>query len=125
MNCAVLKSATNNPRCFGYFIYDVPADNYINKRVRTVGYIRAHRVSSNGALWVRLDSPGSERLWHQPLPEIKGSTGWRKYSVVLDVPKGAQQIVLGDYLSGTGQLDLADVQLTTVGKDVPLSSSLD
>jgi hypothetical protein len=53
---------------------------------------------------------------------IKGTTEWKRYDVVLNVPQGATGVFLGILLDGPGQVWLNDVKVEVVGTDVPVTS---
>ena len=72
----------------------------------------------------RIDGPhqgslGFDNMQNRP---IKGTTDWRKYEVVLDVPQESVAIALGILLSGKGQAWMREVKLEEVGADVPTTS---
>jgi hypothetical protein len=50
---------------------------------------------------------------------IKGTTGWQRYEVALDVPKEATGVAFGILLSGAGRVWLNSTKLEIVGADVP------
>lgn len=54
---------------------------------------------------------------------IKGTTDWRRYEVVLNVPQNATGIFLGVLLGGTGTVWLNSVNLEVVGSDVPTTET--
>ena len=54
---------------------------------------------------------------------VTGTTEWKKYEIVLDVPEGASQISYGALLRGTGQIwfdklnfEIVDTNVPTTGK---------
>src|SRR5262245_54877887 len=49
---------------------------------------------------------------------IKGTTDWKKYGLVLDVPEESISINFGVLLSGGGQAWVDDLQLEVVSQDV-------
>ena len=54
---------------------------------------------------------------------IKGTTDWKEYSVVLDVPQNAHALAYGIFLTGTGTAWLNDVRLLEVGSEVKIANS--
>ena len=55
---------------------------------------------------------------------IVGTTDWKKYDIVLDVPNNASNIAFGALLSGTGQIwfekltfEIVDTSVKTTGLD--------
>jgi hypothetical protein len=118
---------------FGSMMQDFSAAQYIGKRVRLSGYLKSAGVSSWGGLWMRVDDahqtkngyPESVAFdnMHDGLKDvsIKGTTDWRNYSVVLDVPEGATGIYIGFLLDGPGTLWLSSVKVEVVGPEVPVT----
>ena len=122
-----IRSAKSSPRGFGTLMQMFKADDYQGKRVRLSSYIKAEKVENWAGLWMRVDGPGGAMLGFDNMQNraIKGTTDWRKYDVVLDVPATSQNIALGILLSGRGEAWIDDVQLEVVGKDVPTTNLKD
>ena len=56
---------------------------------------------------------------------IKGTTGWQRYDVVLDVPKDATGISFGILLAGTGEVWLNSTKFDFVEAETPVTKSND
>ena len=56
---------------------------------------------------------------------IKGTTDWKVYDVVLDVPKKATGIAMGVLLTGPGTVWISGVNVESVGSDVALTKTFD
>jgi hypothetical protein len=54
---------------------------------------------------------------------IRGNTDWTQYSIVIDIPPGANHVTFGLMLIGTGTIWLDDVNLARTDKDAPLTGS--
>ena len=54
---------------------------------------------------------------------IKGSTGWKQYDVVLDVPQDATGIFFGVLLSGSGTVRISGAKFEIVGPSVPITGA--
>jgi hypothetical protein len=54
---------------------------------------------------------------------IKGTTGWQRYDVVLDVPKDATGISFGILLAGTGEVWLSGTRFDVVEMETPVTKS--
>ena len=52
---------------------------------------------------------------------IKGTTGWQRYEVVLDVPQDSTGISFGILLDGAGEIWLSNTKFDVVGTDVPVT----
>ena len=55
---------------------------------------------------------------------VRGTTTWKRYEVVLDVPADAINIYLGALLYQRGQVWLDDLKLELVGNGVPVTNQL-
>ena len=109
---------------FGTLMQSFLADPYVGKRVRFSGYAKSDSVARWAGLWMRVDGKGSNQTLAfdnmQDRP-IKGTTGWQRYEVVLNVPQGATGIALGILLDGPGQVWLNSLNIEVVGTDVPVT----
>ncbi len=50
---------------------------------------------------------------------IKGTTDWKKYDVVLNVPAGSNSINIGVLMGGTGEIWTSNLKFEKVDKTVP------
>jgi hypothetical protein len=118
---ASLKSAVAVPAGFGTLMQTFKANAYLGKRVRMSGYVRAQDVKNWAGLWMRVDGARGEPLGFDNMQNraIKGSSDWRKYEIVLEVPESAQEIAFGLLLTGAGQAWMDDLAFEVVGTDVP------
>ena len=116
---AYLKSKDPAIEGFGTLMQMFDAQQYLGKRVRFSGSVKAEGVQKWAGLWMRVDkqrdSVAFDNMQGRP---IKGTTGWQSYTVVLDVPQDATAIALGILLDGTGAVWLNNVSLEVVGTDV-------
>ena len=98
----------------------IKADDYRGKRVRLSGYVKGENIAQYAGLWLRVDGAGYslnfDNMSNRP---IKGTTDWKKYEVVLDVPEESIAIAFGILLRGEGQVWIDDLQLEVVGQDMP------
>ena len=105
---------------FAAVIQSITPDEFRGKRVRLSGYLKSEGVAQRAGLWLRIDAaePGVmhafDNMEDRP---VKGTTDWKKYEIVLDVPEEAAEIVFGFILKGIGQVWADDIQLESVAKD--------
>lgn len=64
---------------------------------------------------------GFDNMLNRP---VTGTTDWKRYEVVLDVPAETINIFIGTLIDGTGQLWVDDVKLEIVGKEVDVTNQL-
>ena len=53
---------------------------------------------------------------------VSGTTDWKMYSVVLDVPSDARNIFLGVFLNGKGQTWADDLAFEGVDRDIAVTN---
>ncbi len=56
---------------------------------------------------------------------IKGTTDWKKYKVVLDVPSNSNLINIGILLSGKGEVWVSNLKFEIVDKTVPTTDVIE
>ena len=121
---AYLKSKQLNVDGFGTLMQQFKAEQYLGERVRLSGLVKSQEVAEWAGLWVRVDK-GKEMVAFDNMQDraIKGSTDWRRYEVVLDVPKDATGIALGILLTGPGEVWLNGARLDVVGTEIAVTGS--
>jgi len=121
--CMYLRPRVPQSRDFASVMQMIKANPYRNKRMRLAGALKAEGVEEWAGLWMRIDGVDTHILDNMEDRPIQGTTDWRTYEVVLDVPEQSQAIAFGCLLVGKGQLWLSDVHLEEVGPDVPTTAS--
>jgi hypothetical protein len=108
---------------FGGMMQMCDARSYLGKRLRLSAWMRTEDAKDGGAhLWFRVDGKeagamlGFDNMDGRP---VKGTTGWKNYSLVLDVPANAGVLAFGFFIDGTGLTWVSGVKLEEVGSDVP------
>jgi hypothetical protein len=116
-----IRLVNERTHSFGTLTQAVAADDWRGKRLRLSGWLRSAGVTSgSGGLWLRVDPDlGFDNMNDRG---VRGTTGWSRYEVVLDVPQEATEIAFGALLSGNGTLWVDDLGLEAVGKEVPTTN---
>lgn len=126
LNAATIKSIDKKIEGFGTLMQQSMPTAYLGKRVRMTGYMKSSDVTSWAGLWLRVDQAGStkslsfDNMHDRP---IKGTTGWTKCEIVLDVPSNASMLAYGALLNGTGQIWFDNLQFEIVDNTVPVTGS--
>jgi len=117
---AYLKSKEAVTDGFGTLMQDFRAEKYAGKRVRFSAFAKSEGVEDWAGLWMRIDK-GSQSVAFDNMQDraIRGTTGWKAYEVILDVPQDATGIFFGVLLSKTGAVWLNSVKFEVVGSNVP------
>lgn len=127
-NAATIKCIDQNTNGFGTLMQNCLPDKYLGKRVRMSGMVKTKEVADWSGLWLRVDQKGNEGSlsfdnMHDGKKDrsIKGTTGWTKYEIVLDVPPKASNIAYGALLVGTGQIWFDNLNFEVVDNSVPVT----
>ena len=89
---------------FGTLMQQCLPSEYAGKRVRMSGYMKSQDVAGWAGFWFRIDGQGARPLAFDNMHgrAVRGTTGWKKYEIVLDVPQQATNLAYGALLDGTG-----------------------
>lgn len=109
-----------SPKGFGTLMQTIKANKYEGKRLRLSGFVKAEKVRNYAGLWMRVDGKNDKSVSFDNMQDrpIKGTLDWKKYEIVLDVPKDSVGIAFGVLLRGQGQVWIDDLNLEVVGEDV-------
>jgi len=114
-----IKAKTDDPKGFGTLMQTVRADDYRGKWLRLSGQVKADKIDQWAGLWMRIDGE-TKTLAFDNMQEraIKGTSDWKRYDIVLDVPEESVNIAFGIVLVGKGEAWVDDLQFEVVGEDV-------
>ena len=90
------------------------------------GFLKSENVEGMAGLWLRVDQVGSKTpLGFDNMSDrkIKGTTPWKKYEIVLDVPSNASNLAYGALLTGTGQIWFDDIRFEIVDSTVSVTGN--
>ncbi len=121
-NVGYIKSTKDKiKREFGTIMQYFVPDEYYGKRVRLTAYIKSADLADYASMWMRIDGEKRKTLGFDNMNKrpIKGTTDWKKYEIVLDVPKESINLAYGVIISGTGKVWLDDFKFEIVDKSVP------
>ncbi|HXN09165.1 MAG TPA: hypothetical protein VN860_05850 [Candidatus Acidoferrales bacterium] len=118
---AYLASTQAEGTQFGTLMQMFSAQDYLGKRVSLSAYIKSAEVARRAALWMRVDGQGAKRLSFDNMADrpILGTTDWKEYTIVLDVPPESRDIALGVLLSGQGKVWVSGISLKSVSQMQP------
>ncbi len=126
-NVGTIKSIEQSITGFGTLMQECKAGMYAGKKIKMSGIVKSANVTNWAGLWFRVDQAGStkplafDNMQDRP---IKGTTGWTKYEIVLDVPSNASILAYGALLSGTGQVWFDNITFEVVGVAVKSTGSV-
>jgi hypothetical protein len=111
---------------FGTLMQMASPGEYLGKRVRYSADVKSESIDQEdwAGLWFRVDGPDSgpgktlafDNMQDRP---IKGTTDWKRVSIVLDVPENAVAIAFGLLLQGSGKVWMGGLVLEVVPDTEP------
>jgi hypothetical protein len=122
-----IKSIVEETEKFGTVMQMASPGEYLGKRVRYSADVKSESIDQDKAwagLWFRVDGPDSgsgttlafDNMRNRP---IKGTTDWKRVSIVLDVPDNAVAIAFGLLLQGSGKAWMGDLLFEVVPPTEP------
>jgi hypothetical protein len=122
--CAYIKSKSPKEKQFGTLMQTISAEYYLGKRLMLSGYIKSEDVDGWSGMWMRIDGESNQQLGFDNMYDraIKGTTDWKKYEIVLDIPENSTTINYGVLLNGDGEVWFDNFKLQEVDKNVPLTT---
>lgn len=122
-NAAIIKSDAKKIKGFGTLMQGCQPGKYLGKKVKMSGYLKSEDIKGWGGLWFRVDGKGKSLAFDNMYDRaVKGTTEWKKYEIVLDVPEEATNLAYGALLGGTGTLWFDDIQFEIVETATPTTS---
>ena len=121
-NAATIKSIDKTIKGFGTLMQECLPGKYLGRRVRMSGLMKSKDVVDRAGFWFRVDQPNpNQSLSFDNMQDraIRGTTDWKKYEIVLDVPAKASNLAYGALLSGTGQIWFSNLKFEVVDNSVP------
>lgn len=114
-----LRSLRPEPKGYAVVYQIFSAGGFAGKRVRLAGFLRGERLAGSGAANVLAgDSNGASDATDRT--SIAGTTRWRPFDIVIDVPGRAQSIQLTIVITGAGTLWADDFRFEIVSASIPL-----
>jgi len=123
-SAAYLKSKEPVPEGFGTLMQEFNADKYVGKRVRFSAAVKSQTVEDWAGLWMRVDKGSQLAVAFDNMQDrpIRGTSDWRTYEVVLDVPSDATNIAFGILLNKSGSVWISNVNFEIVDSSVPTTA---
>lgn len=120
---AFIKNTASAPNGYGTLSQGISAEQYRGKHVRLSAMLKS-KDADGVQLFLRMDGPEEKVLEFRNMGDtpVKGTTDWKRYDIVLDVPQQAQAISYGYYLLGKGEAWADSFKIEVVGNDVPVSA---
>ncbi|MBS4034276.1 MAG: hypothetical protein KGZ85_07430 [Ignavibacterium sp.] len=123
-SCAYIKSKTPKENEFGTLMQTISAENYLGKRLKLSGYVKSENVNGWCGMWMRIDGENNQQLGFDNMRDrtIKGTTDWKQYEIVLDIPTNSKTINYGVLLGGNGKVWFDNFKLDEVDNSVQVTN---
>jgi len=120
---AYIKSVVLRSNVSGVLGQSISSEAYAGKRVRLAGFMKLHDVRGVATLWLRADGSSGMLAIANLNDKPQGTSDWRSYELVIDVPSVSQDLVFGAILSGPGELWVDDFVLEVVDSSVAVTTA--
>lgn len=119
-----VKAMKAMPAGFSSLAQEFDPHTYRGMRMRFGAEVKSSEVATYAGLWMRVDGRDRsiislDNMWKRP---IRGTTDWKHYDVVLDVPESATNIAFGILLDGPGTVWMNDVKFDIVDTSIPTTA---
>jgi hypothetical protein len=104
------------PEPYGAVAQIVAGAPHAGKVARLSGWLRTRDANGSGAVLTLLVLQGGATLAQNFMLDtpVKGTTGWKRYTITLPVTPGADRIEVGAMMQGRGSLWFDDAELEFV-----------
>lgn len=109
---------------FGTLMQSIDAAEYRGKRLRWSAEVRSESVLDRAVLWLRVDGRAREMLAYDNMNErpIRGTLGWARHDIVVDVDVASWGIAFGALLQGPGTIWFRRATFEVVSADVAVTA---
>jgi hypothetical protein len=112
-SCAVLENSGARADQFGSLMQRCAGRFLAGRTVRLEGELRSDNVSGWAGLWLRADAEDDPNLFFDNMSgrPVRGTTGWRRYSIDAPLPRQTDWLNYGIVLAGAGALYADNLRL--------------
>lgn len=120
---ALIAAKSETAGGFGTLMQTIAADDYRGARWRLSGFMKTEKAG-RAQMWMRVDGPEGKVLAFDNMDSrvVTGTTDWKRYEIVLDVPSTSIDIAFGFFLAQTGKVWGDNFKLEKVDATVPVTS---
>jgi hypothetical protein len=115
---ALIESIESEINGFGTIMQSCSTSEYLGKKIKMSGFIKTENVSNWSGMWLRIDSKKSQsRKYFDNMRDrqIKGTTNWTKYEIIMNVPTNSNDMNFGVLLNGTGKVWIDNISFEVIG----------
>ena len=98
-----LRIHVDSAASYGSMARNMAASEVAGKRVRLSGYMRTEAVTGYAGFWyASLNKGGGFSVADMSAQEVRGTTPWTRYTIEVDIPLNARDIIIGADVVGSG-----------------------
>lgn len=118
-----IRPAVDDPKPFATLMQIIDTHDFRSQRVRLSARIKTIQAV-RASMWMRVDGALKPSLRFDNMADrpLTGDTDWARYSIVLDIPAGAEKIAFGALSTGKGEVLFDDFTLEVVDLSVPTTN---
>jgi hypothetical protein len=118
-----IKSKVDTPSGFGTLMQSFLAEDYRNKRIQLTAWAKTQDVQTWAGVWMRVDGSNGRILAFDNMSNrpITGTTDWKQYELVLDIPEEGALISFGVLVTGKGEAWIDDITFKEVDEEVAVT----
>lgn len=126
-DCAVpilrTRAFKSEPFGMGSLTHTESAVTWRGARVELRAELRSGAVDGWAGLWMRIDGPNGKVLAFDNMQNraLRGTSSFKWYSVVLDIPADAEQVTFGVLLHGPGAVYVRELAFGEVEREVSVT----
>jgi hypothetical protein len=111
-----LRIDNTGPEIYGAIAQGIDARPWRGKVARLSAWVKTRDADDGGAVLTLLALQSGATLGQNFMPDapIKGTTGWKRYTITLALPRNTDKVEVGMMLHGRGAAWLDDVELEIV-----------
>jgi hypothetical protein len=119
---SIRSKPTARPGGMGILTRTVPANRFRGKRIRLSANLHSERAG-RVQMWMKVIAADGRVLSFDDMQNrpISGTTRWRRYSIVLQIPANANEISYGFLLAGSGAAFANDFAINTTPATTPVT----
>jgi C-terminal processing protease CtpA/Prc len=124
---AVAPLSSDKPTARNYISSgrQIDALPYRGKAVHIFGMLQTTGAPQGAAFWARVDGPNGPMALDNMMDRlVYGTSGWRPFSIVLNVPDNATSIFAGLLLFGQGEVSVSRLTIEAVPPSTPATGSM-
>jgi C-terminal processing protease CtpA/Prc len=115
-----IERTDSSPNAFTLLSKSIPVD-FAGTKLELRGFLRTENVSDfTGLLMRQEDDGGSIAFDNMQRQQLKGTTDWTAYSIVMPINAAARRVTFGVLASGTGRVWADDLRLLVDDKPIEI-----